>query len=172
MTDLLKLLDAIATGNGGSIERNGQKFVLVTHDDWQKLMAARGTNADILARYAAADRVVAHVTAQAVADADARALGKPPRTTLHRAMPPIVVKTVGDLAALLATLPQDMPLYKRGTMGDWVQNVTVRVKPLAKHTNTDENYTADLTDPVWRSDKAKGHGSMWHPEFLACTIGG
>ena len=92
---------------------------------------------------------------------------------IHRALPPLMVKTVGDLAAVLATLPQDMPLYKRGSMGDWTQNVTIQVKPLAKHTSTEEDYTADLTDPVWRGQaKTAGRaGSVWHPEFLACTVG-
>jgi hypothetical protein len=39
-------------------------------------------------------------------------MSKPTKVKLQRALPPLMVKTVGDLAALLATLPQDMPLYK------------------------------------------------------------
>jgi hypothetical protein len=76
---LLKLLDDIATGNGGTIERNGQTFVLIPYADWQKLMAARGPDADILARYAAADKAVAQTKTEA-ADASfdaARRLGIP-----------------------------------------------------------------------------------------------
>jgi hypothetical protein len=80
---------------------------------------------------------------------------------------PCEVKTVGELAALLAILPQDRPLYRHGIMGDWVHGWILHEKTqLAKHKNDAENYTADLTDKVWK----KGSKSAFHKAFSAIII--
>jgi hypothetical protein len=78
---------------------------------------------------------------------------------------PKMVRTVGDLAQLLASLPQDMLLFQRGNIGNWTQNVKIGARKLAKHRNDAENYHADMTDPVWQKVKA-----TFHPEFLAVTV--
>lgn len=71
---------------------------------------------------------------------------------------PCEVRTVGELAALLATLPQDKPLYRRGNMGHWIHGWIVHEKNrLARHKNEEENYTADLNDSVWKKSKNAFH---------------
>ena len=63
--------------------------------------------------------------------------------------PIVVVGTVVELMALLATLPPDKPLYRRGNMGDFAPGVGVVQTKLAQHFNKDEPYFANLDDPVW-----------------------
>lgn len=74
-------------------------------------------------------------------------------------------QTVGELAAILAKLPADMPLYRRGNIGDWVQGVEIGTRKLALHSNHSEKYVADLTNPTWK--KAK---DLFDAEFQAATI--
>jgi hypothetical protein len=83
-----------------------------------------------------------------------------------------VVLTVGELLAALQELPPDQPVYQRGNMGDWIHGITIQSKNLAKHRNPDENYVADLTDPVWsRGSLKRDKSTIWLPEFAALILG-
>ena len=77
-------------------------------------------------------------------------------------------KTVGELRALLADLADDMPLHRRGDMGEHPQGVTLVLRYLAA-SKVDPNYFADLEhDTVW--SKPEYHDQFETPIRALCTF--
>lgn len=63
-----------------------------------------------------------------------------------------VLKTVGELRARIANLPDNMPLHHRGDMGDFPPGKILTFRKLAEHKM--EPYFADIeNDPVWSNRK-------------------
>lgn len=60
-----------------------------------------------------------------------------------------VLETVGQLRTLLASLPDDLPLHHKGSVGDHPPGVTFVVLQLAV-SNYDRTYYADIEhDRIW-----------------------
>jgi len=68
-------------------------------------------------------------------------------------------KTVGELRAFIAELPDDMPLHHRGNMGEHPPGLMLMIRHLAS-AKSDPTYFADIeTDEIWsRPDRRKGFG--------------
>lgn len=70
-------------------------------------------------------------------------------------MPPLAVNvtTVGELKAALADLPDDMPIHRRGDLGDRPAGMTLVLLGLAQ-AKQDASYFADIeNDEVWSKPK-------------------
>jgi hypothetical protein len=77
-------------------------------------------------------------------------------------------KTVGELRAILAALPDDMPLHHQGSMGEHPAGLCLLVRQLAE-ANAEAGYFADVSaDPVW--SKPQHANSFAKPFPALCTV--
>lgn len=76
--------------------------------------------------------------------------------------------TVGELRALIAKLPDDMPLHHRGDMGDHPPGVSLVIRKLAFHKD-EPGYFGDIeNDAVWSKPEYRLGFSKPFP--CLCTI--
>lgn len=70
-----------------------------------------------------------------------------------------VPRTVGELRALLAALPDNMPLHHHGNMGEYPPGLMLVIRNLAV-AKSDPMYYADIeNDPIWsKPDERPGFG--------------
>lgn len=80
------------------------------------------------------------------------------QTPIHQA------KTVGELRALLADLPDDMPLHERGNCGEWTLGIGVAQTKLAAAKRDPGYFAAIESDPLWSQ---KQHRKAFGPAFTA-----
>jgi hypothetical protein len=82
----------------------------------------------------------------------------------------IVAKTVGELRAALATLPDDMPIHHRGNRGDFPPGASMVLLTLAQ-ANADPDYFAAIEiDSIWSRPRYKDEFGT-HFQTL-CIVGG
>lgn len=80
----------------------------------------------------------------------------------------VVAKTVGELRAALATLPDDMPIHHRGNMGEFPLSATMVLLTLADSLAEPGYFAAIEIDRIWsKPNRRKAFG----PAFKAlCSI--
>lgn len=76
-------------------------------------------------------------------------------------------QTVGELKAVLANLPDDMPLHHHGNAGEYPRGLLLTVFRLAAH-KADASYFADLTPGGFWADP-KYEGAFETPFDALCT---
>lgn len=76
-------------------------------------------------------------------------------------------RTVGELKAILAALPDDMPLHHHGNAGEYPPGLLLTILRLAAH-KEDPSYFGDMTPGSFWADP-KYDGSFDTPRDALCT---
>ena len=79
-----------------------------------------------------------------------------------------IPKTVGELRAFIAEMPDDMPLHHRGNVGEHPVGLMLVIRKLAAAKN-EPDYFADIEDdPIWsKKDRRSGFGKAFD---ALCTV--
>lgn len=64
-------------------------------------------------------------------------------------------KTIGELRALIASLPDEMPLHHRGSMGDHPPGLMLIIRKLAAAKSDPTYFAAIEDDPMWSKPAAR-----------------
>jgi hypothetical protein len=83
-----------------------------------------------------------------------RAAVKPPEKRTRTSI--LAPATVGELRALIASLPDDMPLHTRGSVGEFPPTMRLAIINLAAALNDPTYFAAIEVDPIWSQPKHKG----------------